>query len=79
MADAPYFRHLQWVDLAPDPIADKPSGALGRECQFYIIALLIAGAIAGAVAPKPLWAHYAGAFVGQLGYELLLLRVGPWL
>jgi hypothetical protein len=45
--------------------------------NFYIIALLIAGAVAGAVAPKPLWAHYTGAFVGQLGYELLFLRVGP--
>jgi len=45
--------------------------------SFYIIALLIAGAVAGVVTPKPLWAHYAGAFVGQLGYELLFLRAGP--
>lgn len=45
--------------------------------SFYIIALLIAGAVAGAVAPKPLWAHYVGPFAGQLGYELLFLHVGP--
>jgi len=47
------------------------------EDNFYIAALLIAGAIAGAIAPKPLWAHYLGSFVGQLGYELIFLRVGP--
>ena len=45
--------------------------------SFYIVALLIAGAVAGAVAPKPRWAHYVGSFAGQLGYELLILRVGP--
>jgi hypothetical protein len=37
---------------------------------------LIAGAVAGAMAPGPLWAHYVGSFAGQLGYELLFLRVG---
>lgn len=41
------------------------------------MALGIAGAVAGAVAPRPLWAHYVGAFAGQLGYELIFLRVGP--
>jgi len=45
--------------------------------SFYIVALLIAGAAAGAVAPKPLWAHYAGSFTVQLVYELIFLRVGP--
>lgn len=47
------------------------------EGQFYVAALLIAGAVAGAIAPKPLWAHYLGTFMGQLGYELLFLRIGP--
>jgi hypothetical protein len=47
------------------------------EGGFYFVALGVAGAVAGALAPRPLWAHYAGAFAGQLGYELIFLRVGP--
>lgn len=45
--------------------------------SFYIVALVIAGAVAGALAPKPLWAHYVGSFAGQLAYELIFLHVGP--
>lgn len=45
--------------------------------SFYYVALFLAGGVAGALAPKPLWAHYLGSFAGQLGYELLFLRVGP--
>ena len=45
--------------------------------SFYLVALLIAGAVAGAIAPKPLWVHYVGSFIGQLGYELLFLGIGP--
>lgn len=44
---------------------------------YYVAALLVAGAFAGLLAPKPLWAHYVGALVGQLGYELLFLHIGP--
>jgi hypothetical protein len=44
---------------------------------FYIAALVVAGSLAGLLAPKPLWAHYVGAFIGQLGYEIIFLRVGP--
>jgi hypothetical protein len=44
---------------------------------FYIVALVVAGSLAGLLCPKPLWAHYVGAIVGQLGYELLFLRIGP--
>jgi hypothetical protein len=44
---------------------------------FYVLSLAVSGSLAGLLAPRPLWAHYAGAFVGQLGYELLFLRVGP--
>ena len=43
---------------------------------FYILALLLAGAIAGLISPRPLWAHYVGAVIGQLCYELIFLRVG---
>ena len=45
--------------------------------SYYIVALVIAGAVAGALAPKPLWAHYVGSFAGQLAYELIFLHVGP--
>ena len=45
--------------------------------SFYIVALVIAGAVAGAIAPRPLWAHYVGSFAGQLGYEVLFLHIGP--
>ncbi len=44
---------------------------------FYIVALVVAGSLAGLLAPKPLWAHYIGAIVGQLGYELVFLPIGP--
>jgi hypothetical protein len=44
---------------------------------FYVLALVVAGSLAGLLAPKPLWAHYVGAIVGQLGYEVLFLRIGP--
>jgi len=44
---------------------------------FYVLALVVAGSLSGLLAPKPLWAHYVGAVVGQLGYELLFLRIGP--
>lgn len=44
---------------------------------FYLLALLLAGAIAGGLAPKPLWAHYGGALTGQLGYEMIFLKPGP--
>ncbi len=43
----------------------------------YLAALAVAGALAGLAAPRPLWAHYAGAVVGQAGYALAFLPVGP--
>lgn len=46
---------------------------------FYVVSLAIAGALAGALAPRPLWAHYLGAFVGQLAYAAIFLPVGPLL
>lgn len=45
--------------------------------DFYVGALVVAGMLAGSLRPKPLWAHYLGALIGQLGYELIFLRVGP--
>jgi hypothetical protein len=42
----------------------------------YVVALAVAGFVAASLAPRPLWAHYVGALVGQLGYAVLLLP-GP--
>jgi hypothetical protein len=44
---------------------------------YYLSALAIVGAISGTLLPKTLWAHYLGAVLGQVMYELLFLRVGP--
>ena len=46
---------------------------------FYVGALVVTGSLAGAMSPRPLWALYLGAFTGQLGYELIMLPVGPLL
>jgi hypothetical protein len=40
---------------------------------------MLAGAVSGALTPKPLWALYLGAIAGQLSYQLLFLKVGPLL
>lgn len=45
--------------------------------NFYLVALVVAGTVAGTIAPKPLWAHYAGSFAGQFAYEVLFLGIGP--
>ena len=47
------------------------------EGYFYVSGLLGAGTVAGLLRPRPLWAHYVGAVIGQLGYEVLFLRIGP--
>jgi hypothetical protein len=39
--------------------------------------LVVAGAVAGAITPRPLWALYLGALIGQFGYELIIQRIGP--
>lgn len=44
---------------------------------FYIVALIVAGSLAGLLTPKPLWAHYLGALIGQLAYEVVFLHIGP--
>src|SRR5574341_1516067 len=45
--------------------------------QFYALALATAGILAGLLTPRPFWAHYLGAFVGQVAYEVLFLPIGP--
>ena len=49
------------------------------DSSFYFAGLMIAGAVAGALTPKPIWALYLGAIAGQLSYQLLFLKVGPLL
>lgn len=49
------------------------------EGLYYWVALVVAGAAAGLIVPRPVWAHYAGAVVGQLAYEAVFLPVGPLL
>ena len=44
---------------------------------YYLGALIVVGSVAGAITPRPLWALYIGALIGQLGYELIFLRLGP--
>jgi hypothetical protein len=44
---------------------------------YYMGGLLVAGLVAGAIAPYALWAHYCGGIVGQLIYMLAFLPVGP--
>lgn len=46
------------------------------EGWYYLGALVVAGLCMGALMPQPLGAHYLGSIAGQLGYELLLLKVG---
>lgn len=46
---------------------------------FYFLALAAAGSITGLLVPRPRWAHFAGAFAGQLIYILLFLPIGPLL
>ncbi len=43
---------------------------------YYVLALFAGGMLAGAAAPRPLWAHYLGAWLGQLGYQLVFLPIG---
>ncbi len=47
------------------------------DSPYYVAALAGTGLISGAVTPKPLWAHYAGAVLGQVAYEAAVLEIGP--
>jgi hypothetical protein len=44
---------------------------------YYVASLPAAGLVSGAIAPRPLWAHYVGSVAGQAIYELLFLQIGP--
>ena len=44
---------------------------------FYVAALVVAGSVAGAITPRPLWGLYLGVLIGQFGYDLITQRIGP--
>lgn len=44
---------------------------------YYFTALAAAGFLSGFIAPRPIWAHYAGTYAGQLIYALIFLEAGP--
>lgn len=43
---------------------------------YYVVALAVAGAIAGLIVPGRPIAHYLGAIFGQAAYELVFLKLG---
>jgi hypothetical protein len=47
------------------------------ESPYYLVALAVAGGVSGAVVRRHLWAHYVGAVLGQVAYELAFLKFGP--
>ena len=44
---------------------------------YYAAALAVAGAVSGLVSPRPIWAQYLGAVLGQAAFELIFLPGGP--
>jgi hypothetical protein len=47
------------------------------ESPYYFVALAVAGGVSGAIVRRHLWAHYLGAVLGQVAYELAFLKLGP--
>lgn len=62
---------------ALSPVLTGHSEPWDAEGFMYFGSLIVAGVVAGALAPRPLWAHYLGAVFGQLTYELVFLKLGP--
>jgi hypothetical protein len=58
------------------PITGK-SEPWDAESPYYFVALAVAGAISGTIVPRRLLAHYLGAMLGQIAYELAFLKLGP--
>jgi hypothetical protein len=62
-----------WALSVPITGRSEPWDANGL---YYVIALVVAGALSGALVPRHLGAHYVGAVAGQAIYELLVLDFG---
>ena len=58
------------------PITGK-SEPWDAEGPYFVIGLLIAGAVSGSLVPKHLALHYLGSMSGQVAYELLFFKFGP--
>ena len=58
------------------PLTGKPE-PWDAEWPYYFVALAVAGGVSGAVVRRHLWAHYVGAVLGQVAYELAFLKLGP--
>ena len=58
---------------ALSPLLDGHREPWDTDGPSYVIALAVAGALTGVLVPRPLWARYLGAVVGQGGYALLFL------
>ena len=65
---------LVWALSLPITGQNEPWDA---ESPYYLVALVLAGAVSGALIPRHLWAHYVGAVLGQAAYELVFLKLGP--
>ena len=49
------------------------------DSPYYIISLILAGAIVGWLIPKHLWTVFLGVIVGQIIYMLIFIPSGPLL
>lgn len=65
---------IVWA-LSPWAVGDREPWNV--QSPYYLLALTIAGIISGALSPKPLWAHYIGAVLGQALYMAYSSSSGP--
>lgn len=65
---------LIWTLSAPITGKSEPWDDQG---PYYLIALVAAGAISGAIIPGHFGSHYFGAVLGQVAYEFFFLPSGP--
>ena len=72
-AVAAFFGVLIWA-LSPAITGQAEPWDAGA---YYLLALPIAGFVSGLLAGRPLWAQYAGVILGQFGYALIFLALGP--
>lgn len=62
---------------AVSPVLAGQTEAWDASGHYYLIALVVAGGLSGLLTPRPLWALYLGAYIGQGAYMVLFLPSGP--
>jgi hypothetical protein len=62
-----------WALSVPLTGMSEPWDAEG---PYYVVALAVAGAIAGGIVPRHPVAQYTGVILGQAAYELVFLQLG---